>query len=562
MKSSTQKRIDDILKKVSKEEIEEYFLTHSIKELYKHFGFSEETFKYAKKILQLDTKALKAVKNREALKKASLQNVKNKENRILQLLSQVPKEVFIEYKNSHTVNELLSHFSINQTDYDTLNKYYESKTSFESFEAILDRISQEEFIRFYITEAHSAKETREHFNLSEGKFYRFLQYHEISKNECKDSVKRTIVNSCNERLGVSNPMKSSQVRNKIKETFLEKYGTEYALQADQVKQKVSSTCLQRYGVPYYCMTDKCRGASTNESKPNLQFKSLLEQELGIVLDSSNREFSLAGKSYDFRIGNTLLEIDPAPTHNSTWGPFSNPKDKYYHYEKSRIAKENGYRCIHIFDWDDRRKVINLLKTRETVFARRCELRIVPEKEAKVYLNSYHLQSYVKADISLGLYYNDELVSLMSFGKPRYNKNYEYELLRYCAHKNVIGGAEKLFTGFVKQCKPKSIISYCDNSKFNGIVYSKLGYKLIRTGEPSKHWYNIKTKKHVTDNLLRQRGFDQLFNTNYGKGTSNEDLMRDSGFVEIYDCGQNVWGWRLESAGEFGYTPTNCNKTIR
>ena len=51
MKSSTQKRIDDILKKVSKEEIEEYFLTHSIKELYKHFGFSEETFKYAKKIL-------------------------------------------------------------------------------------------------------------------------------------------------------------------------------------------------------------------------------------------------------------------------------------------------------------------------------------------------------------------------------------------------------------------------------------------------------------------------------------------------------------------------------
>ena len=26
---------------------------------------------------------------------------------------------------------------------------------------------------------------------------------------------------------------------------------------------------------------------------------------------------------------------------------------------------------------------------------------------------------------------------------------------------------------------------------------------------------------IIDNLLRQRGFDQLFGTNYGKGTSNE-----------------------------------------
>ena len=42
--------------------------------------------------------------------------------------------------------------------------------------------------------------------------------------------------------------------------------------------------------------------------------------------------------------------------------------------------------------------------------------------------------------------------------------------------------------------------------------------------PSKHWYHLNSKRHITDNLLRQRGYDQLFNTNYGKNTSNKDLI--------------------------------------
>ena len=50
----------------------------------------------------------------------------------------------------------------------------------------------------------------------------------------------------------------------------------------------------------------------------------------------------------------------------------------------------------------------------------------------------------------------------------------------------------------------------------------------------------KTKRHITDNLLRQRGFDQLHNTNFGKGTSNEELMLEHEYVEIYDCGQLVF----------------------
>lgn len=134
---------------------------------------------------------------------------------------------------------------------------------------------------------------------------------------------------------------------------------------------------------------------------------------------------------------------------------------------------------------------------------------------------------------------------MTFGKPRYNKKYEYELLRLCYHPDylVVGGTEKMFSYFIQTYQPENIISYCDNSKFGGNVYVKLGFLRSKESNPSRHWFNIKTHTHITDNLLRQRGFDQLFNTSFGKGSNNDNLMRDSGFVEIYDSGQSTWVWK-------------------
>ena len=129
---------------------------------------------------------------------------------------------------------------------------------------------------------------------------------------------------------------------------------------------------------------------------------------------------------------------------------------------------------------------------------------------------------------------------MTFGKPRYNKNYEYELLRLCSHKDymIIGGSEKLWNHFLKQIKPLNVISYCDSSKFSGDVYKRLGMKQETMNNPSCTW--SKGKQKITQNLLNQRGFDQLFNTSYGKSISNKDLMIKHNWKEVYDCGQSTY----------------------
>lgn len=226
--------------------------------------------------------------------------------------------------------------------------------------------------------------------------------------------------------------------------------------------------------------------SSKDSGPNLNFQEKLKQ----YNISFERELCLDKKFFDFKINNILVKIDQTFTHNSTFTPFkyNTPLDKNYHINKTNIANNYNYRCIHIFDWDDQDKIINmlLLDNKQIIYGRLCKIAEISKKDGDTFINKHHLQGTAKAKIYLGLFYNSELVSVMTFGKPRYNKKYEYELIRYCTSAKVIGGAEKLFKYFLKKYKPQNIISYCDLSKFVGNLYTKLGFKLIRKPQPSKH----------------------------------------------------------------------------
>lgn len=292
---------------------------------------------------------------------------------------------------------------------------------------------------------------------------------------------------------------------------------------------------------------------TSDSQPNRLFAQQLAAT-GVEFKSevylTTPGTSQRGFRYDFQIENTLIEIDPWPFHNTTFNPIANqsPISKEYHLQKTRTAISQGYRCIHIFDWDNVPLLLLHLQTKHPIAARKCTLKEVSKEDTNSFLNQYHLQGTCRGQIvRLGLYLDSQLVQLMTFGKPRYNKKYQWELLRLCTRPGfaIIGGSERLFKHFERQHHPTTVISYCDLSKFEGTVYKKLGMNLLRQSAPSRHWYNPKTKQHITDSLLRQRGFDQLLGNqfgSFGKGTSNEELMREHGFVEIYDCGQASLEW--------------------
>ena len=366
--------------------------------------------------------------------------------------------------------------------------------------------------------------------------------------------------------GVSNPMKASEVQNKVKSTTLTRYGVEYPTQNSEVSHRMSatqkaqrisdpsisekqrtslnSTCSERYGVEWPCQLEQCRAASNQIiSKRNREFLHSLH-ELGI---NASLEKSIGQYSYDVCIESqkVLIEIDPTYSHNSLgnhWNPDGLPSD--YHIKKSATARSNGYRCIHVFDWDNVRKICESLKTKKILYARDLDIRKLDTKQVSEFLEQYHFQRTCRGQLHCyGLFLEDELIEVMTFGKPRYNHKFEWELLRLCTKFGyaVVGGAGKLFKYFLKTVSPGSIISYCDIAKFNGTVYSLLGFEHAYNTSPAKHWSS--GSKQISSMLLLHRGYDQLFGTNYGKGTDNETLMLESGWLPVYDCGQAVYMWK-------------------
>ena len=126
--------------------------------------------------------------------------------------------------------------------------------------------------------------------------------------------------------------------------------------------KQQQTCLERYG--YMCAFSNPKIRSHRKKKnsgPNLKFKSLLESA-NVNNLKIETEFVIGLKSYDFKINQYLIEINPSATHKSTFCPFSDgkPRDKYYHQNKTKLALENGYICIHIWDWTDKDLIIKQL----------------------------------------------------------------------------------------------------------------------------------------------------------------------------------------------------------
>lgn len=218
-------------------------------------------------------------------------------------------------------------------------------------------------------------------------------------------------------------------------------------------------------------------------------------------------------------------------------------DILYHQNKSLKAKEKGIFIYHIFEyeWNDKRKqeiiksqLRNLChKNDNKIYARNCEIKEVKDnKLIRSFLDKNHLQGYRSSKIKLGLFYNDELVSLMTFGKPYLSKsnNYEWELYRFCNKLNtsVIGGFNKLLNYFIKVYNPKNILTYSNFAKGSGSIYKNAGFECLELTKPNYVWWK---GTNLGDEILAR----------YQTQMKDEvKIMEANDYSRIYDCGNNKW----------------------
>ena len=245
---------------------------------------------------------------------------------------------------------------------------------------------------------------------------------------------------------------------------------------------------------------------------------------------------------DYKIG---VELDGLYWHSEIH------KDDKYHLMKTEKCESRGVQLIHIIEdeWLYKRDICisrlkSLFKISENkVGARNCEIKLVPKEIEKEFLEKNHIQGYTPSKYAYGLYYNDILVSIMSFGKYRKNMgrktvDNEFELLRYCNKLdfNVIGGANKLLKYFIKEISPIKIISYADRRWSIGNVYEKMGFTFIKNTTPNYFYIfgtHRKNRFGFRKNILVEK---------YGcpPDITEKEFCFNQKWYRIYDCGNKLY----------------------
>lgn len=241
---------------------------------------------------------------------------------------------------------------------------------------------------------------------------------------------------------------------------------------------------------------------------------------------------LGGRELDIYVPEKSLaiEFDGAYWHSDEVNPDVNRQ-----LDKTMGCEKKGIRLIHVFEWEwlEKRAICesmirSALGLDDRVFARRCRVVEVDSHTAMTFLDENHIQGGVGSTIRLGLECDGGLVSLMTFGRPRFGSFDGMEMLRYCCRMGVevVGGMSRLLSHAMRDYGVTDVISYCNRSKFTGSSYERIGFAHTRDTAPSYWW-------------IHNNPFDML--SRYSTQMKDEDAtMRSKGYSRFYDCGTRVY----------------------
>jgi len=402
----------------------------------------------------------------------------------------------------------------------------------------------------------------------------------LENKDIKDSISKTI----KDKYGVDNISQSNDIKLKKKNTTQENYGVDYNSQRP-VMRDINSRSMTIRNIE--TNTDRHINYWKNKlSEYSLEF---INKEVGSVLEIKCSDFNHTFKIHKtmfndrvknktpictvcYPINNTCslgelelynyissiyhgeiiqsyrdgLEIDVylpdlniGFEYNGLYWHSEEFRDKRYHLDKVNYFKEREIRIIHI--WEDdwkyntdiiRSQVRNLLNlTEKKIFARKCVIEEV--KDSKIcseFFNENHIQGKVNSSLKLGLFFDGEMVGLMTFdhfeGRGILSGD-EWNLNRFCTKTNhvVVGGASKLINYFIKVYNPNRIISYADKSWSLGKLYENLGFNKLYETDPDYKYV-------VGDKRIHKSNFKK---SKFKNGLSESENMGE--FSKIYDCGK-------------------------
>jgi hypothetical protein len=243
--------------------------------------------------------------------------------------------------------------------------------------------------------------------------------------------------------------------------------------------------------------------------------------------------------------NIAIEYNGLYWHSEAVG-----KDQQYHINKTTRCEQLGIRLIHIFEdeWinsqqkckDTIRHVLG--KSQRGTYGRQSTIREIPWKQAKLFLDEYHLLSAgACGNYRIGAFdKTDQLIGVMVFG----NQNNErsdtsiVELRRFVTNKkNNPGLGSKMFAYATNANNYQQVVAFVDRRWFTGLVKDHIGFVHDSFVPPSLWWTNGTDRHHrrfITKAALLVDETD--------KSLTKRELMIKRGMYRIWDCGKIKLKW--------------------
>lgn len=255
---------------------------------------------------------------------------------------------------------------------------------------------------------------------------------------------------------------------------------------------------------------------------------------------------------DFKIG---IECNGLYYHSEIKGN----KYKNYHKIKTVAANSKDITLFQIFEdeWHEKKdivksKLLNIfnLGSNKKIYARKCQIKEISPTIKNLFLNKNHIQGEDRSTIYLGAYYDNELVSVMTFDNKRsYNKEknhneYIYELKRFATklNYNVVGIGSKIFRYFLENYQPNKVISFLD-IRWSNInkqnIYQILGFNKEKTLNPDYSYlnFNLHKNKRLHKFAFGKNSLKKKFPDIYSEDKTEWEIMQEAGYDRIWDCGK-------------------------
>lgn len=357
--------------------------------------------------------------------------------------------------------------------------------------------------------------------------------------------------------------KESNTYHKLKQKFSDSY--EFLFSEEDYKGVADS---EGHYIPYSFKCKTCgsefKGSLDNgnlikcpKCYPKMNGTSHAEKEIadyirsiysGPVLQNTRKVIKTIDKQLELDIyipdKKVAIEFNGLYWHSEK-AHLEDPNVGNYHLLKTQLCEEQNIRLIHIFEdeWNNHKDICKSIIASSLgvysrkVHARKCTVRDCNLEESKDFLENNHLQGYSSSSIRLGLFYENELVSILTFAKPRFSKEYDWEIVRFANKLNtsVPGSFSKLLKYFKHE---GSIVTYSDRRLFSGNVYRNNSFVELTPTTPNYFYTNERERisrysmqKHK---LLRKYPQEDTSLTEY-------EIARKHGWYRIYDCGH----WKFE-----------------